>query len=95
MLCDENKRTSGDITIKLPDFIKWTRWKILNIRGEMVKSGIIDDVFSQSYKLLPSDRTSIKLSEHKLRLIGLESGIYFSRVSSKKGRIGVGKFVVE
>lgn len=73
------------INVVLPTNVKWTNWEIFNIRGEKVKSGIVKRSFVEN---TTNQIISINIS-------GLNHGIYYFQSRSKKGRLGVGKFVVE
>jgi hypothetical protein len=70
---------SDIITVNLPHIGMWENWTLYDISGKQVRKGVID-------KRL--DFTITNLSN-------LNSGIYFLKVFDKKGKIGIGKFVVD
>ncbi|HHH53880.1 MAG TPA: T9SS type A sorting domain-containing protein [Bacteroidetes bacterium] len=70
---------SSDITVRLPEDIKWKEWSIYNVEGQKVKNGAIDR---------GSHTPNINIQD-------LDKGIHFMMVKSAEGRVGIGKFVVE
>ena len=73
---------SSEITVELPIDIKWKSWTIHDLKGRKVKSG--------------SFNSGLKLQTSNIKVTDIQpSGVYLLRVKDDKGRVGIGKFVVE
>ncbi len=67
------------INIKTSQIVKWKSWTIYDFEEHKIKTGVLNN------------KNKIK----SIDIAGLKSGIYFVLLKGNKGRVGLGKFVVE